>query len=257
MRLPLALLIAQSAGLFRASEAFAPASLIKFQLRPTTILRADAADDEVPSDDVDGAELSDDMKEKLKEEDETFGGGSRFKAMMEKAQAGATASPRSLKNPFAENPFAGIEGLDPAASPASAPLPTAFDSMTVEQQAELFRAMMQGQQMAPPAPGPTRTKPDRKVGRNRDADAIQNTSDVYFAQLKRDSTVRGIARIRGDDEKANAVFQDEKIEELKNMISENPHLAYVLTVFRRFIFVVLNQSFTTSPIGASEKKRRS
>jgi hypothetical protein len=106
------------------------------------------------------------------------------------------------------------------------------DEMTVEQQAEMFRQMMQGKQppsqssqelKIPPLPKPP--APDRKVGRNRDADTIQNTADVYFAQLKRDSTVRGIARIRGEDDKANEVFKDERISELNNMIKENPHLA--------------------------------
>merc|ERR1712157_625797 len=45
----------------------------------------------------------------------------------------------------------------------------------------------------------------RKIGRNKDADAISNASDVYFAQLKKDSTTRDLARYSGDDTKANDV----------------------------------------------------
>ena len=242
MRLRIAFAAAQSMGLFLASEAFSPATWKSPQARTSISLRVAsleddddfleslagknpaAGSDDVPSGDLEGAELSGQMKEKLKADDDTFGGGSRFKAMMEKAQSRVSdmPAPASLKNPFADNPFAGIEGLDPEETPAPAPQ-VSFDNMTVEQQAQMFRAMMQGQQVTPPPV--TRQKADRKVGRNRDADAIQNTADVYFAQLKRDSTVRGIARLRGDDETANAVFEDEKIEELKHLISKNPHLA--------------------------------
>jgi hypothetical protein len=62
------------------------------------------------------------------------------------------------------------------------------------------------------------------VGRNRDADAISNTSDLYLAQLKYDSTVRNIARYRGDEAKANAVFQDEGVHKLKDELLKNPYL---------------------------------
>lgn len=258
MRLRLAFAAAQSMGLFLASEAFTPACWRRTSpARSLPVLRHDTFEDDdfldslkgkTPagegdelSDDIDDAELSDEMKDKLKKEDETFGGGSRFKEMMAKAQSKAPSAtgPSTIKNPFAENPFAGIEGLDPEASPAE-PAPQqpadpaaalaadgAFDNMTTEQQAQMFRAMMQGQQVNSNSPPPAeRVKSEgQKVGRNRDADTIQNTADVYFAQLKRDSTVRGIARLRGEDDKANAVFKDERIEELNNLISENPHLA--------------------------------
>ncbi|CAB9527011.1 expressed unknown protein [Seminavis robusta] len=234
MRLFLALAAAQSIGLFlETTDAFSAAgwSFAHRYPRSFSVLRVGDDDGEIPSESLDGADLSDDMKEKMKSDDEQYGGGSRFREMMEKAQSRQAAEgPQTLKNPFVENPFAGIEGLDPATTPEQPPA-AGLDpnALTVEQQAEMFRAMMQGQQAAP-APAPLYQnvrppKPDRKEGRNRDADTIQNTADVYFAQLKRDSTVRGIARIRGDDEKANAVFEDEKIEELKGMISENPHLA--------------------------------
>ena len=75
-------------------------------------------------------------------------------------------------------------------------------------------------------PVPARpSRPDpRPAGRNRDADSIANTSDLYFAQLKRDSTVRGLARIRGDDETAQAIFEDEGIAQLEDLLHENPYL---------------------------------
>lgn len=267
MRLVLAFAAAQSLGLFlNSAEAFAPAhrstSLLSRKSVSSSYLQVSADpedyDDEfleslsgknpaseVPTSDdsIEGAELTAEMRAKMKENNdkEEFGGGQRFKELLEAAKRAEKLAepeiPKSLKNPFADNPFAGIEGLDPTipAAPAAAP-PTNLnpDEMTVEQQAEMFRRMMAGQQAPPPAaaaaaapielPKARPPKPDAKYGRNRDADAIQNTADVYFAQLKRDSTVRGIARIRGDDDTANAVFDDPKIEELKNLISVNPGL---------------------------------
>ncbi|CAB9524226.1 expressed unknown protein [Seminavis robusta] len=64
----------------------------------------------------------------------------------------------------------------------------------------------------------------RKIGRNRDAEIISTTADVYFAQLKRDSTTRNLARYAGDDDKANAVFHDAGIQEITGP-QANPHLA--------------------------------
>jgi len=54
----------------------------------------------------------------------------------------------------------------------------------------------------------------RKIGRNRDADMISTTADVYMAQLKRDSTSRNLARYAGDDASANHVFWDPKIYDI-------------------------------------------
>ena len=184
--------------------------------------------EDLPSDSIPGAQLTAEMLSKMKQNQDQGEGGKMFKTMMEKAQnRQASVEPEGLKNPFVANPFAGIEGLDPSdVAPRVESPPPALDpnALTVEQQAQLFRAMLQGQ--APALMNAKPAKADiRKTGRNQDADAIQNTADVYFAQLKRDSTVRGIARIRGDQDKANAVFQDEKIEELKSLIKENPHLA--------------------------------
>ena len=258
MRLVLAFAAAQSLGLFLNSEAFAPSSFSTSLGRRTasSSLRiggdvsdwdnddfleslagknptAKGGDDEIPDDSIDGAELTPEMRAKMKrmnEEDE-FGGGTRFKELLAAAQRSEPEKiPKALKNPFAENPFIGIPGLDPTLEEETPDLNP--EEMTVEEQAEMFRKMMAGE-LPPPGkkaasiqlPQPRRPKPDAKTGRNRDADAIQNTADVYFAQLKRDSTVRNIARIRGDEDQANAVFADPKIEELKSLISENPHLA--------------------------------
>jgi hypothetical protein len=88
--------------------------------------------------------------------------------------------------------------------------------------------MMQNGGEAAEAPRSTRTartdRAGRPVGRNRDADTIANAADLYFAQLKRDSSVRGKARIRGDAEKADQVFADKGIKELEGLMYENPYL---------------------------------
>ena len=62
----------------------------------------------------------------------------------------------------------------------------------------------------------------RKIGRNRDADVVANTSDAYFARLKRDSTTRNYARYAGDDVKANDVFHDPEISKIH--APTNPYL---------------------------------
>ena len=61
----------------------------------------------------------------------------------------------------------------------------------------------------------------RKIGRNKDADTISNAGDVYFAQLKRDSTSRNLARYAGDDNTANSVFHDPSIHEIT--VPVNPY----------------------------------
>lgn len=55
----------------------------------------------------------------------------------------------------------------------------------------------------------------RWIGRNRDADAIGNTSVVSLAQLKIDSTVRNLALFNVDHEKAEAVFADPAMKGIK------------------------------------------
>lgn len=103
-----------------------------------------------------------------------------------------------------------------------------MENMSVDQQAAMFRAMMQQQQPPPTDYSPQSQKgldaKGRKIGRNRDADTIANTADLYFAQLKRDSSVRTMARIEGDDDIAEKVFEDELVQEMKDQIKKNPYL---------------------------------
>ena len=54
---------------------------------------------------------------------------------------------------------------------------------------------------------------------NRDAYEITNPADVYFAQLKRDSTVRIQARKAGDLVTANNAFGDESVKALGSFLS--------------------------------------
>lgn len=90
----------------------------------------------------------------------------------------------------------------------------------------------QYQQMSPsgmtPQKGPTYSYREygtgydgRKIGRNKDADTISNAADVYFAQLKRDSTSRNLARYSGDERTANAVFHDPSIHDIT--VPVNPY----------------------------------
>jgi hypothetical protein len=148
------------------------------------------------------------------------GGGTRFKELMSKAQTGARPEP-GLPRPI-ENPF-----LTPEALSQSPPDPA---NLSVEEQARLFREMMQGQGAVPQQPvysspaAPKQRENPRPQGRNRDADSIANTSDLYFAQLKRDSTVRTMARLRGENDKAEKVFEDEGIKQLEELLHTNPYL---------------------------------
>lgn len=170
-----------------------------------------------------GAEFTKDMVEKVKqmnsEEEEASQGGSMFREMMKRAQnrppPPTMVQPAQYTNPPPSMP------MDPA-------------NLSVEEQARMFREMMMQQQgQSAPVPEPPSMPPakflpggvdsvGRKIGRNRDADTIQNSADLYFAQLKRDSTSRNYARYRGDDDLANQVWHDPSIQEIS--IPENPYL---------------------------------
>jgi len=165
-----------------------------------------------PPDDEDSGQYK---KRVPSDEDEVSQGGSRFQQMMEAAQA---AGPRRPPMP------------DPPTSPSPQSLVTqSMENMSVDEQAAMFRAMMQGKQsQSTPQPSQNFQPPGvdakgRKIGRNRDADQIANTSDLYFAQLKRDSAARTMARLRGEDDVAEKVFEDESVKEL-SQIRTNPHL---------------------------------
>lgn len=153
-------------------------------------------------------------------------GGSRFKELMEKTQQAQTRSPSSSldgpSGPITYNPLEGIKSTSSEMAPDAA----SDIDLTMEEQAKLFQKFMKMQQGGGEvAPAQQQTQPGgKRAGRNRDADTIANTADLYFAQLKRDSTVRTIARFQGDEEKANAVFADEGVTELEGMVATNPYL---------------------------------
>jgi hypothetical protein len=148
------------------------------------------------------------------DEPEEGSGSTRFREMLEAAKKNqGQQMARPIDNPF----------LTPAASTPTAPANP--DELSVEEQARLFREMMAGKQEPPPVKRVSREdRAGRPVGRNPDADKISNTSDLYFAQLKRDSTVRTLARQREDYDTAEAVFRDDGIKELDNLLQTNPHL---------------------------------
>ena len=184
----------------------------------------------------DGSEQSkhEDDEEEENDPDEPASGSSRFKEMMAAAKSveggggGLGFGGRAIENPFLSQPYS---------SPLTNPSPSSnIDEMSVEEQARRFREMMEQQQQGgggggdgavqpPPVKRVAQTdRAGRPVGRNRDADTIANTADLYFAQLKRDSTVRTMARIRGEDEVAESVFEDEGVKQLENLLVENPYL---------------------------------
>jgi len=196
-------------------------------------------------DGIDGADITPDMIEKAKAshtpEEEASQGGSRFREMMKRAQS-APPPPVPQQQPPPQ------QYQQPAAAAAPPPVPPVDpSSLSVEEQAAMFRQMMMQQQPQTtpqqpyaqqqqqpqqqynePPPPPKNFLPGgvdevgRKIGRNRDADAIQNSADLYFAQLKQDSRTRNYARYRGDYDEANKVFADPTINDIT--IPVNPYL---------------------------------
>ena len=77
----------------------------------------------------------------------------------------------------------------------------------------------------PPLPPKTKGTEEgpRPVGYNADAYTMANTADVYFSQLKQDSRVRKAARMAGDVDAANKVFEDDSIRRIKESWNENPY----------------------------------
>jgi hypothetical protein len=151
-------------------------------------------------------------------------GSSRFREMMKLAQqeeqaesASSAMQGRAIDNPFLNSPI-----------PAPTQLPSNPDELSVEEQARMFREMMAGNTASQAPPPPVRVaredRAGRPQGRNPDADKIANASDLYLAQLKRDSSVRTLGRIRGDDEVSEAVFEDEGIKVLDGLLKANPYL---------------------------------
>ncbi|GKY98757.1 hypothetical protein MPSEU_000832000 [Mayamaea pseudoterrestris] len=211
-------------------------------------------DDEIPLDGTKGAVITEEMKQRIKEQNEKdeSQGGTMFKELLQKAQQrqaqggsfSGAASPNNMPSGMTVEPYQpqAASPVQSDASSAAAISPDALAGLTVEQQAELFRSMIAGnQQQQQPSPQgiPSRNTPGnfpqafppqgavlapdgRRVGRNRDADQIQNSADLYFAQLKRDSAIRKEAWLAGDAQKANAVFEDPSIKEIEERV--NPYL---------------------------------
>lgn len=196
--------------------------LSRFGRRPNSSKEDD--DDEMDDRDVPGlSKLSREHIERIKNQNEQIestggaDGGEMYKKLLERAEQQKRVQ---AQRPVAQPPPSASQGL-----------PDNFASLTVEQQAALFRELMLNQnnpmQSAPLTEESmerrtTPSKDDKRFGRNRDADAIVNSSDVYLTQLKLDSTSRLRARYSGDDEKANQVFHDPRIQGIKMHV--NPYL---------------------------------
>jgi len=185
-----------------------------------------------------------DFKNIKRPDDEGSMGGSRFADMMAKAK---NSNPRPSVDPYYNVASPSSSSFRPPIVPKNSPS-TSFvaggvdlSKLTTEEQAALFRQFMAN--TAPSSSSlPTRSNTDyypeerpkvlpgglapdgRKVGRNRDADTIANTGDLYLAQLKRDSTVRTRARYEGDLDKAEAVFEDATVKEIASTLTTNPYL---------------------------------
>ena len=202
-----------------------------------------------------GAAVSKEQVEKIKlqNEDES-GGGEMFKKLLERAQQ---TGPKRPPPPVSPPP-------PPPAASTSPALPEGFEKLSVEAQAALFRQLMATPadtppQQWPPAPGPrpeatgqARTAEDgRRIGRNRDADSMVNTSDVYFAQLKLDSAVRNRARYNGEVEKAEAVFADPSISEIKLHI--NPFMEEQRKKELEMVETAVDEMFTPEILGINQK----
>lgn len=83
-----------------------------------------------------------------------------------------------------------------------------------------------GTSAVPPAPtDPSQIKDPKEYlmknpNRNSDAYEIANTSDVYLAQLKRDTAVRTEARAHGDNNTANQPFEELGVKAIRGIISD-------------------------------------
>lgn len=227
MQLHTAFRLAVLLGVFETSAAFVvnptvvPAKTTLSRGRP---LAADDgySDDFLRALQVGGGDSNDDDSSGNDEIDQ---GGSRFREMMKRAKESPqleTGGSGTMVNPFANDPGAPlIETTDQDE-----------EELSVEEQARLFRKFMEqskkgGKPAAPSGGKQLRGGMDaqgRPVGRNRDTDTIANTSDLYFAQLKRDSSVRTRAFHNDEYDKADAVFADDGVKKLKDMFKENPYL---------------------------------
>lgn len=110
--------------------------------------------------------------------------------------------------------------------------PEAAAQMTMPPPPQMQATPMPVQQQPPQPPPVSQTPKDpnnpkdvsqyliQGDGRNAQAYEVNNSADVYFAQLKRDSKVRIDARKAGDSATANAPFEDEGVQALKGLLSD-------------------------------------
>ena len=157
-------------------------------------------------------------------------GGSRFRNMME--QVGPKAYPEQFHDPseFTNNPY------QQQPQQYQQPPPQQYQQQQPPQQQvsdpnELLNQIA-GVPQQPQPPQQTQQQPQfqdpgRPVGRNKDADQIANTSDMYFAQLKLDSKIRKRAFLSGDYQTSNKVFDDERVQKLPEELQKNPFIRAV------------------------------
>jgi len=182
-------------------------------------------------------------------------GGEMFRKLMERAEAqkngmgGRDPSEMSRASPTPTDPVAQQQPQAP--SPPVAPAGADVQQQTMqEMQQQMMQMMQKMQEMQQPGAVSPASAPLAQVqepekdnaipnvpaegvqtdvmqyapkplgGKNRDAYEINNSADVYFAQLKRDSNVRNIARKSGDFDSANAVFVEEGTKKLSKYFSD-------------------------------------
>ena len=193
-----------------------------------------------PTEDIAGATFTAEMRAKAKlshtDQEGASQGGSRFRELMTRAENQQVAR-RSNPQPTQ------------TITPTMVMTPEEIARLSIDQQARLYRefyhtqqeqqkqhdfssgGQRQQQQRNSKSIGSTSTNylqkgiygfDGKKIGHNKDIDAISNTSDEYFARLKRDSTTRNIARYSGDTNKANDIFHDPSIADINVVV--NPYL---------------------------------
>jgi len=177
---------------------------------------------------VAGTTLTDTMKEKARsshnDQEAAAQGGFRFMELMKRSQD------QQYKRKQSQQGYT-------ITTPTMIMTPEEIANLSIEGQARLYREFYYTQQNHQQQSndnksiGSTATNylqrgiygfDGRKIGRNKDGDSISNTSDEYFAKLKRDSTTRNIARYSGNESKANEVFHDPSIQDIRHV--ENPYL---------------------------------
>jgi len=174
-------------------------------------------------------------------------GGSRFRNMMEQSgqkQGMVNPYPPQFHDPseFTNNPYQ-QEQQPPQQYQQPPQQEQQPPPQQIQQQAPLSdpneilnqlanQVQPQQQQQYQQAP-PIMKDPNRPVGRNKDADQIANTSDMYFAQLKLDSKIRKRAFLSGDYDTSNKVFDDERVQNLPSELEKNPFIRAVTEQSKR------------------------